>query len=406
MLLFHLLLIQEKSMAGPYNTHDIVNVFRSIVQLISQYPELLNTQGIFRVPGSKEEIEHVLDQLIDTHFNVETLSRYIMMNENIVNHERLNNVLGMIPTVLKEGQILASQDDLLASFSKKLKSLLDSHQEENNTIAAQLFDNFINDLLLSKRIDHQRAGEILYHYFHLMHQVGKYQEINRMTYNNLAIVLAPSLTNELSLYTGENLLDLSSYVSQLTPVLENYIADTKWDFDFKNSHADKLEHLENTRHSLREQLERMKEASRKSVTVPMKNFMLQASMVKAQIDAIKEEQHDHSLKKKEKRKLGKQLDPLIEEQSDLLSKISKLAPKIKAMNHGQRRIQKEIDMLTYSGGQVTLQENPSNNSYLAQFSIFEPSSSNASTVLSPIPEENEEIEEQEETMHQEQQRHQ
>ncbi len=406
MLLFHLLLfIQENLMAGPYNTHHIVNVFRSIVQLISQYPELLKTQGIFRIPGSKEEIERLLEQLICDHFNVEALSHYIM-NENTVNNEHLHNVLGMISTVLKGSQLLASTDDLLVSFSKKLKPLLDSPQEEDlkNTIAAQLFDNFINDLLLSKRIDYQRAGEILYHYFHLMHQVGKCQEINRMTYNNLAIIIAPSLTHELSLYTGNNLLDLTSYVSQLTPVLENYIADTKWGFDFNKYHADKVEHLENTRQSLREQLEHMKEASRKSVTIPMKSFMLQASMIKAQIDAIKEEQQDHSLKKKARKELGKQLDPLKEEQSDLLAKISELAPKIKAMNSGQQQIQKEIDMLTYSGHRVTLRENPSNNSNLAQFSIFESSSSNASTVLFPIPEEKEELEDQEETIHQEPQR--
>lgn len=289
-------------MAGPYNTHTIVNVFRSIVQLISQYQELLHTQGIFRIPGSKEEIERLLEQLIGDHFNVEVLSNYIM-NENTVNNEHLHNVLGMISAMLKESQILASTDDLLVSFSKKLKSLLESHQEEDikNTIAAQLLDNFISDLLLSKRIDHQRAGEILYHYFHLMHQVGKYQEINFMTYNNLAIIIAPGLTNELSLYTGNNLLDLTSYVSQLTPVLENYIAETKWDCDFKKYHADKLDHLENTRYSLREQLEHMKEASRKSVTTPMKSYMLQASMIKAQIDAIKEVQQDHSLKKKAKK---------------------------------------------------------------------------------------------------------
>ncbi|ARM35026.1 GTPase [Legionella longbeachae] len=388
-------------MAGPYNTHTIVNVFRSIVQLISQYQELLHTQGIFRIPGSKEEIERLLEQLIGDHFNVEVLSNYIM-NENTVNNEHLHNVLGMISAMLKESQILASTDDLLVSFSKKLKSLLESHQEEDikNTIAAQLLDNLISDLLLSKRIDHQRAGEILYHYFHLMHQVGKYQEINFMTYNNLAIIIAPGLTNELSLYTGNNLLDLTSYVSQLTPVLENYIAETKWDCDFKKYHADKLDHLENTRYSLREQLEHMKEASRKSVTTPMKSYMLQASMIKAQIDAIKEVQQDHSLKKKAKKKLGKQLDPLQEEQSDLLSKISELAPKIKAMNSGQQQIQKEIDMLTHSGNRVTSCENPSNNSNLVQFSIFEPSSSNACTVLPTIPEEKEEFEDQEEYIHQ------
>lgn len=65
-------------MPGPYNTHIIVNVFRSIVQLVAQNPKLLNVPGVFRVSGAKEETQRLLDLLISEQFNVDTLSHYVM----------------------------------------------------------------------------------------------------------------------------------------------------------------------------------------------------------------------------------------------------------------------------------------------------------------------------------------
>lgn len=159
-------------------------------------------------------------------------------------------------------------------------------KEENFIKAAQLFDEFIRDLLLSKKIAHQRVGEILDHYCYLMHQAGMLQDANLMTYTNLAIIMAPRLTEVLGLFLETDFLGLSGFISQLTPVLENYITDEKWNCDFKERHTDKLEHLARTRHSIRDQLEHMKEASRDAVTVPMNSLMLQTAALNAQIEAI------------------------------------------------------------------------------------------------------------------------
>lgn len=65
-------------MPGPYNTHVIVNVLRSIVKLTAQNPELLNTPGVFRVAGAKEESQRLLDQLIREQFDVDILSHYVI----------------------------------------------------------------------------------------------------------------------------------------------------------------------------------------------------------------------------------------------------------------------------------------------------------------------------------------
>ncbi|WP_454781765.1 GTPase [Legionella sp. WA2022007384] len=361
-------------MPGPYNTHVIVNVFRSIVQLVSQNPELLKISGAFRVAGSKEETEKLLEWLIREQFNVKILSHYVMEKDK-VNSEHLHNILGMIPTLFKETQLLDSGDKLLITFSKKLSALLDSQPEKNLGMAAQLFDDFICDLLLSKRVDHQRAGEILDHYCYLMHQVGRFQETNRMTYTNLAIIMAPRLTQDLDLFPATDFLGLSGFISRLTPILENYITDKKWDDEFKERHADKLEHLENTRHSIREQLEHMKESSKKSVTIPMRSLMLQASILKHKIEVIEQQKQDSSMKRKEKKELSQQQKQLKEELNALAPKIAELNSQISMVNLGHRRIQEEINLISLSENGVKLAKNPlgkkSGNSNLTQFSIFD-----------------------------------
>ncbi len=376
-------------MPDPYNTHIIVNVFRSIVQLISLHPELLNTPGVFRVAGAKEEIGRLLKQLISEQFNVNTLSHYVM-EKNKVDSEHLHNILGMIPAVFKDSQILDSEDSLLVDFSKELKSVLNS-QPKN---ATQLLDNFIRDLLLSKRIDHQRAGEILDHYCYLMHQAGIFQNTNRMTYRNLAIIMAPGLTQNLDLFPAIDFLGLSGFISQLTPVLENYITDKKWSDDFKERHVDKLKHLASTRHSIREQLEHMKEASRNVVVVPMKSLMLQAATLKAQIESIEKQQHDHSMKRKVKKELREHLKQLKEELHGLNLKISELIPQISMMNHGYQQIQEEIKIISLSEDGLRpgrKSRNKFRGSNLTQFSIFE------SDIDAAIPEELKELAEYEET---------
>ncbi|CAM2903674.1 RhoGAP domain protein (GTPase activator of small GTPases) [Legionella steigerwaltii] len=377
-------------MSGPYNTQIIVNVFRSIAHLVSLHPELLKTQGVFRVAGAKEDTEKLLEQLISEYFDVNILIHYVM-EDNKVYSEHLHNILGMIPAVFKNSPILDSKDSLLINFSKKLKLLLNSQQEKDITNAAnQLFDKFIHELLLSKRVDHQRAGEIIYHYCYLMHQAGIFQDTNLMTYHNLAIIMAPRLTQDLGLFPASDLLGLSGFLSQLTSVLENYITDENWNKDFKERHADKLEHLSKTSHSIREQLEHMRESSRAVVLVSMKNLTMQASKLKDEIDTIEKQLQDDP-KRKVKKALTKQLRRLKEEQNELNLKVSELSQKIPTLNRGYQKIQEEIDLVSLSESE----EKPAKNNRgkqercisLAQFSIFESERSPSTpTSLSPLPE--------------------
>ncbi|HBC0466878.1 TPA: hypothetical protein I8Y90_000906 [Legionella pneumophila] len=376
-------------MPAPYSTHVIVNVFRCVAQLVSQNPDLLNRPGVFRLAGSREETEKLLEQIIDENFSVENLADYIV-EDGQINNLHLNNVLGMLPLVLKESVLLKNGDPLLSHFITELKNLLNSDRRdiENTGVIVQLLDNFIDSLLLSKILDHQRVGEILYHYCYLMHTAGSFHETNLMTWENLAIIMAPHFTNEFGLCPAEDLLGLIQFTNQLKPILECFIAHTDIGIPFKERHADKLEHLANTRHTIIEKLTHMGSESRRIVVAPMKSLMLQASMLRAQIDAVKTQLKDSSLKKKNKKELNRQLEGLTEELEKLNIEISELTSKIKKMNHGHAKIKEEIRVISRSEDAVSTHatqqsdaSSSSSSSVRVQLGIFGSNSSSSAYLI-------------------------
>ena len=323
-------------MAGKskYSTHEIVNVFRCVSLLIQHHPELLDIKGIFRITGSKPDTEELLKQLIDQNFDWNLLEQYVFVNHQI-NSDNVHNTIGMFNCVLKDSLLLNTTDDLLADFTKKLQQVLSAENLNSDSLSDSIYllDEFINKLLLSKSLEHQRIGEMLYHYCYLMHRASSFEETNKMSARNLAIILAPHLTSELELVATDNLLILTEFtMGKLVPILESYINSELTDSPFSVRHADKIEHLIETRHFIMHKLIEMKVANKKQTVDPMVELMVQVKAMQNQEEQLKikihEEQHNHDEKKDSKKQL-KQLKKDIEE---LNQEIIALRDQIEEMN--------------------------------------------------------------------------
>lgn len=368
--------LQEQS---KISNHQIVNIFRAVAELISVHPELLKAQGVFRMSGSKSEVEQLFALMIENDFNVEILTDHIF-EEGTINSMKLFNVLGLLPLILKNKILLSYDDAILKTFSHELDLLLHSGNDlfEQNSKAAQLLDNFINSLLLSHNIEHQRVGEILYHYCYLMHTAANFYESNLMNSTNMAIILAPHFTSELELFISEDLVALTQFTMEiLTPALTVYLESEMTRDHFKVRHADKLEHLTATRLALVEKLKEMKEASRKIITDPIRNLMLEAKNINSQIREIEAQLQDSSLKRKDKRALMVQLDDLKEEYALMTSQIVELNIQVGEMNDRHSSIHTHIRALNLSSQSI---------SYLSvsRHSFFtEPEVSSSSSSLAP-----------------------
>ncbi|MBL7480924.1 RhoGAP domain-containing protein [Legionella bononiensis] len=323
-------------MAGKskYSTHEIVNVFRCVSLLIQHHPELLDNKGIFRITGSKPDTEELLKQLIDQNFDWNILEQYVFVNQQI-NSDNVHNTIGMFNCVLKDSLLLDTTDDLLAGFTKKLQQLLSAGDLNSDSLsdAVYLLDEFINKLLLSKSLEHQRTGEMLYHYCYLMHRASSFEETNKMSARNLAIILAPHLTSELELVATDNLLVLTEFtMGKLVPILESYINSELTDHPFSVRHADKIGHLIETRHFIMNKLMEMKVANKKQTVDPMVELMVQVKEMQNQKEQLEinihDEPHDHD----EKKNLKKQLKQLKKDIEELNQEIIALRDQIEEMN--------------------------------------------------------------------------
>ncbi|WP_298624358.1 RhoGAP domain-containing protein [uncultured Legionella sp.] len=323
-------------MAGnpKYSTHDIVNVIRCIARLVQDMPELLNNVGVFRLAGSKTASQALLNQLIAQNFDWMLLKEHVLVQGKI-DSDCLNDILSMVSTVLKNIVLLNATDSMLAPFAKSLHAILDSDRpdKDKNPAAATLIDDFINELLLSNSIDYQRTGEILYHYCYLMHTAATYQETNKMNAHNLAIILSPHFTSELELFISDDILSITQFsISKLTPVLGLYIGDERTSEHFTVRHADKLEHLRETRSKIIDKLNEMKAANKKCTVDLMRSMMINSKELTEQIGTLEFTLQTESLTKDKKKQLKNQLEELQSNLQELNLKLMTLREQIDEMN--------------------------------------------------------------------------
>lgn len=323
-------------MAGKskYTPHEIVNTFRCVSMLIQQSPELLDHKGVFRIAGSRPAAEDVLKNLINSNFNWHILRHYVYSDEQI-NHYQVHNVLSSLNLVLKDAILLLSSDDVLRPLKTGLNSML--HTEDLSldeiTTGASLLDNFISSLLLSKSLEYQRIGEILYHYCYLMHIAALYEESNLMTARNLAIILAPHFTTELELFITDDLMKLTEFtMGKLVPILEFYLSSSLTTHHFSIRHADKLSHLIETRHVIMNRLMDLKMASKKQTVEPLRELIVQVTHMEQQKNQLTTKIHDEPHCRSERKALQEQLYQLQATIDELNQELILLRDQLEAMN--------------------------------------------------------------------------
>lgn len=366
-------------MAGKskYSTHDIVNVFRSITRLVQDTPESLNIVGVFRLAGSKSSSQKLLEQLIRHQFDWTLLKTYIHVEERI-DSDRLHDMLGMCTTVLADTVLLSSADNVLEPFAKSFHTVLNSDASniDKNSAAVTLLDDFIDTLLLSNSIEYQRTGEIIYHYCYLMHTAATYLETNRMSARNLAIILAPHFTTELELFISDDLLSLAHFsMEKLTPVLELYISNERTGSPFTIRHADKLEHLRETRLKIIDKLCALKAANKQCTVEPMRELMIHSKGLADQISKLETNLHTKVLKKELKRQLKNHLEELKDNIQELDLKIIRLKDQIEEMNIAHASLLDTTQKLSLSAERIFSVSSRSNDADSSS------STSNVSDVL-------------------------
>lgn len=152
---------------------DTVKIFREIAKLIEENPEVMNTEGVFRISAKAENLPEIIKRI---------LSKKDISQKGYSIHD----FIGTLKYALKENVLLKYENPYLVYLRKALNDVNNANPESINSAVngvQQLIDN------LGKSHDKKDQGiaEIMHTYIHLAHLAARYADTNKMTSNNLSV---------------------------------------------------------------------------------------------------------------------------------------------------------------------------------------------------------------------------
>lgn len=162
-----------------YTPAQAATVFRCIRQLLLNQPELFTKEGLFRLSGDHEKAKGMVNHILDP---MALIKAPPLMNELSV-----YEAISALKMILDD-----KQSSILDQNNKHLVKLKESLENDNLSQCVQALNQFIHQLSTSSNKDEHFAGEVLYTFVQLAKETLRHQKMNRMTAENLGIVLGPN----------------------------------------------------------------------------------------------------------------------------------------------------------------------------------------------------------------------
>ncbi len=161
-----------------YTLQEAIMISRWVTQCLEGHPEWFREEGIFRLSGSKEDIDNTTKAILE--------KRDVSVNP----HFR-DVYIGVLKNVLKNSILVSKDDPDVIALSSAILS--DSMQDKDKSAALKSFIQKCSD---SANPDKALLAEILHNYLHVL-KLAEKQEGNKMNANNLAIIFTPILIDKI-----------------------------------------------------------------------------------------------------------------------------------------------------------------------------------------------------------------
>jgi RhoGAP domain len=337
-------------MSASANSHKlylIVNILRIVNELTDNAPELFKTEGVFRIAASASDVDNLLEQITES-VNAKTLTADFS-DIPLKKDSEIHVLLGLIPRALKSVILLDLSDTGFDSLARQLKYHIqkDPVNEEEGLQAVKSIDELITNLLSHDNINHQRVGEILYRYCHVMSLALEFSEANKMNAENLARILAPHFIDELNLSPEGGLDEQLAFNRRMVYMLAAYLEQGFAEKTFHERYSKELEHMVSTRDEAVEKLTSMRDR----ISLPISNLidktMKQARALDRQIHTLKTK--DHKASKMSSGDLKKLIKGLEKEYESQLTSIKELNEELRKLTPTLSDMGQEISELRKSG---------------------------------------------------------
>ncbi len=202
-----------------YTPIQAAKVFREIKNALLSKPLLFTREGVFRISGSQAQARELVEGIL-SGTKVKTPS-----DRNLEKFP-LHDYISALKLVLDECTLLNPE-------SLSIEMLKDSIEKYDPAQAAYELSLYIDQLAKSTDENEHAAGEVFYSYLQLTKQAVIFQEKNKMSAQNLGIVLGPNFEKMMNSDPKRTL----SLILKLNTVCELMLKNDAFTNDFEKMYA-------------------------------------------------------------------------------------------------------------------------------------------------------------------------
>ncbi|MBS0286662.1 MAG: hypothetical protein JSR17_05160 [Proteobacteria bacterium] len=205
-----------------YTPFQVAKVFSVIREYLLTNPLVFAKEGVFRVPGTDANSQKIVADILSKDKKVEFPST--KNPDNIKVHDYLSAL-----KLVLNGSKLLDPNELNVEM---LKAAME--ESKDPSMAAHELDEYIHNLIISSDIREQAAGEVFYTYFQLAKVALACQDKNRMTAENLGMVIGPNFEKMIS--QDKDPLSVFKLIQKLNAICTLMLQGGTYEADFEKKY--------------------------------------------------------------------------------------------------------------------------------------------------------------------------
>lgn len=202
-----------------YTPTQAAKVFREIKNALLSKPLIFTREGVFRISGTQSHARELVEGIISG-------KKISAPSGRNLEKFPLHDYISALKLVLDECTLLNPE-------SLSVEMLKDSIEKSDPAQAAYELSVYIDQLAKSSDQNEHAAGEVFYSYLQLTKQALVFQEKNKMTAQNLGIVLGPNFEKMMNTDPKRTL----SLILKLNTICELMLKSDTFSNDFEKTYA-------------------------------------------------------------------------------------------------------------------------------------------------------------------------
>lgn len=229
-----------------YTPQQAATVFSVIRKTLLMRPHVFKREGLFRISGDHVKAQEIINGILSRTNSIHL--QHTVSDALFPAYDHISALKIILDD--KESYLLNPKNPDIA----KLKDFIETHDENE---AADELEQFVHRLIMSEDQNQHAMGEVLYTYLQLARLTLNHEHLNKMSAQNLGIVLGPNFEKMLNTdpYKMLPLIHKLNTISAILLMRDTYKEDFEHKYarhiiQMKNSKLAQLKQQQQTLHQM------------------------------------------------------------------------------------------------------------------------------------------------------------